>query len=120
MSSSVSPMENWSSLSGVEREFSKEIIGTMKKLEIKNILKSYTGFYDIFCEMIRMFLTRLNKESLKRRRVTSPRVFAGTHLRDDGEHVRVEIRNSNMYAYFTRTIPERKQSNIINGCALIK
>ena len=36
----------------LEETYSEEVIGAVKKREIKNILKSYTGWFDLFSELI--------------------------------------------------------------------
>jgi hypothetical protein len=44
-------MENWDPLE-IQGSATSEIVAAAKKREIKNILKSYVGFYDPFCELI--------------------------------------------------------------------
>jgi hypothetical protein len=44
-------MENWDPLE-IQGSATSEIVAASKKREIKNILKSYVGFFDPFCELI--------------------------------------------------------------------
>lgn len=44
-------MENWDPLE-IQGSATSEIVAAAKKREIKNILKSYVGFFDPFCELI--------------------------------------------------------------------
>lgn len=44
-------MENWDPLE-IQGSATTEIVAAAKKREIKNILKSYVGFFDPFCELI--------------------------------------------------------------------
>lgn len=44
-------MENWDPLD-IQGSATTEIVAAAKKREIKNILKSYVGFFDPFCELI--------------------------------------------------------------------
>jgi hypothetical protein len=57
-------LQNWDPLQ--KRGMEEEILSVAQKLEIKNILKSYTGWFDLFCELIQNALDAVDH------RTTSP------------------------------------------------
>lgn len=66
-------MENWDPLE-IQGSATTEIVAAAKKREIKNILKSYVGFFDPFCELIQNSMdavdlrkSQLNPEGYKKK-----------------------------------------------------
>lgn len=66
-------MENWDPLD-IHGSATSEIVAAAKKREIKNILKSYVGFFDPFCELVQNALdavdlraSQLKEENYKKR-----------------------------------------------------
>jgi len=54
-------LEEWDPLTGSEKAFPPEYVAQMKKIEIRNILKSYTGFCDLFVELIQNALDAVDE-----------------------------------------------------------
>lgn len=55
-------LKNWDPL---EEEFSAELVGSIMKRQIKNILKSYTGWYDPLSELIQNALDAIDNRKEK-------------------------------------------------------
>ncbi len=55
-------MENWDPLE-IQGSATSEIVAAAKKREIKNILKSYVGFFDPFCELVQNALDAVDLRS---------------------------------------------------------
>lgn len=54
-------LKEWDPLTGSEKAFSPEYVAQMKKIELRNILKSYTGFSDLFVELIQNALDAVDE-----------------------------------------------------------
>jgi hypothetical protein len=76
-------MENWDPLE-IHGSATSEIVAAAKKREIKNILKSYVGFFDPFCELIQnaMDAVDLRKTQLQ---LTDykPKIFIDINLKSN-------------------------------------
>lgn len=56
-------LEEWDPLSVSEEAFAPEYFAKMKKVEIRNILKSYTGYTDLFIELIQNAFDAVDEQS---------------------------------------------------------
>lgn len=76
-------LEDWDPL--IAKDFSEELIGAAKKREIKNILKSYTGWYDPFCELIQNALDAVDQRKEKEGKVSNytPQLWIKIDLREN-------------------------------------
>ncbi len=55
------PVEGWDPLAPTDDD--PNVFAAAQKREIRNILKSYTGYYDLFSEMIQNALDAVEKRS---------------------------------------------------------
>lgn len=67
--------DEWDPLSGSEKAFPPEYIAKMKKIEIRNILKSYTGLSDLFIELVQNALDAVDERVKMNEKVYEPQIW---------------------------------------------
>lgn len=77
----TTPPTEWDPL--MEGEGDPDIVARAKKREIQNILKSYTGYYDLFAELIQNSLDAVEKRMKAERVGYTPRIVVKIDLNDD-------------------------------------
>src|SRR4030067_3316683 len=73
--------KEWDPLS-TETGMSEEIVGATLKREIKNIIKSYTGWFDPLSELIQNALDAVDKRKSEEKEY-SPKVWIEINLKDN-------------------------------------
>ena len=74
-------MKEWDPLD--DRASTDEIVNAAKKREVRNIIKSYTGLYDSFSELIQNALDAIDKRLESGEEGYKPRVFVEINLKEN-------------------------------------
>lgn len=78
----VEPLDAWDPLDQPEEDDDREIALAAVKREVRNILKSYTGFYDLFSELIQNSLDAIEKRIKEGEKGYTPKLFILIDMND--------------------------------------